>query len=44
MAMLAVAMLLPPQVARADYLDVITTRLGDCSLENFEIVEEFRGG
>jgi hypothetical protein len=43
-AMLGVAMLLAPQVARADYLDVITTRLGDCSLEKYlTLVDEFRG-
>ena len=29
---------------RADYLDVITTRLGDCSQEKYlELVDEFRG-
>jgi hypothetical protein len=43
MVLLALAMQLAPQVARADYLDVITTRLGDCTLEKYmSIVEEFR--
>lgn len=43
MTLLAVAMLLAPAVARADYLDVITTRLGDCSLDKYmSIVAEFR--
>ena len=42
-AMLGLVLLLAPQVARADYLDVITLRLGDCSLEKYmEIVEDFR--
>ncbi len=41
---LTIVMLLAPQVVRGDYLDVITTRLGDCSLEKYMgIVEEFRG-
>ena len=34
-AMLGVVIFLAPQVARADYLDVISTRLGDCSLEKY---------
>lgn len=43
-AILAIVMLLAPQAALADYLDVITTRLGDCTLEKYlGLVEEFRG-
>jgi len=42
---LAFALLLTPLVARADYLDVITSRLtAGCSLDKYlGVVEEFRG-
>ena len=44
MFLLGIALLMAPQAARADYIDVITTRLGDCSLEKYlKLVEEFRG-
>ena len=42
-AILALSLLMAPQVARADYLDVITVRLGNCSLDKYmQIVEDFR--
>ncbi len=43
--LLALALLIAPTMASADYLDVITNSLNDgCSMEEYgKVVEEFRG-
>jgi len=44
-AILAIALILAPGLASADYMDVITNRMKDgCSMEKYaKVVEEFRG-